>query len=209
MEFSIIGYSGHAFVVLDSAIKAGHKCIGYCDFSKKENNPYNLIYLGVESDQNTLNILAKTNVALGIGNNKIRERVFNTLAKSQVNFATINHPNAVIANNTTIQNGTVVFAGCIINPLVQIGFGVICNTGSIIEHECSIGNFSHIAPRATLAGNVTIGNNSFIGANSVVKEGIKIGDNVIIGAGSVVVKNIESNSIFFGNPAKFIKYNNE
>lgn len=33
---------------------------------------------------------------------------------------------------------------------------------------------------------------------------IKIGNDVIIGAGSVVSKNIESNAVYAGNPAKYI-----
>ena len=34
---------------------------------------------------------------------------------------------------------------------------------------------------------------------------VNIGNNVIIGAGSVVTKNIPSNSIVAGNPARIIK----
>ena len=35
--------------------------------------------------------------------------------------------------------------------------------------------------------------------------GITIGDNVVIGAGAVVTKNVESNVVVAGNPAKIIK----
>lgn len=53
-------------------------------------------------------------------------------------------------------------------------------------------------------GKVTIGNNVFIGAESIVMPNVTIGDNVIIGAGSVVTKDIPSNSVCVGNPAKKI-----
>ena len=43
-----------------------------------------------------------------------------------------------------------------------------------------------------------------IGANSVIKQGIKIGDNVTVGAGSVVLKDVNSNTMVVGNPAKKI-----
>ena len=52
-----------------------------------------------------------------------------------------------------------------------------------------------------------IGNNVDIGANVSIIGPVNIGDNVIIGAGSVVVKNISSNKIAVGNPAKEVKEN--
>ncbi|OUS02025.1 hypothetical protein A9Q86_05080 [Flavobacteriales bacterium 33_180_T64] len=55
-----------------------------------------------------------------------------------------------------------------------------------------------------------IGNNVVVGANVVIIGAITIGDNVIIGAGSVVVKNVPSNSVIGGNPARIIRsLNNE
>jgi len=50
-----------------------------------------------------------------------------------------------------------------------------------------------------------INDNVSIGSNSTILGGIEIGENSIIGAGSVITKNIPSNSIFAGNPAKFIR----
>jgi maltose O-acetyltransferase len=56
----------------------------------------------------------------------------------------------------------------------------------------------------TKIGRVNIGNNVFIGAESVILPNVTIGDNVIIGANSTVSKNIPSNSVYAGNPAKHI-----
>ena len=52
---------------------------------------------------------------------------------------------------------------------------------------------------------VHIGKNVFIGTQSIVLKGVTIGDNSIIAAGSVVTKNIPSNEIWGGNPAKFLR----
>lgn len=56
----------------------------------------------------------------------------------------------------------------------------------------------------TRIGTVNIGNNVFIGASSTILPGVSIGNNVIIGACSVVSKDIPSNSVAVGNPAKVI-----
>lgn len=54
-------------------------------------------------------------------------------------------------------------------------------------------------------GEVVIGNNVWIGDKATILAGVHIGDNVIIGANSVVTKDIPSNSVWGGNPAKKIR----
>ena len=44
-----------------------------------------------------------------------------------------------------------------------------------------------------------------VGDAAIICKGVRIGNNSIIGAGSVVTKNVEPNSIYAGNPAKFVK----
>jgi len=51
----------------------------------------------------------------------------------------------------------------------------------------------------------TIGNNVTVGAQVVIIGNITIGDRVVIGAGSVVVKDVPSDSIIAGNPARVIR----
>ena len=51
---------------------------------------------------------------------------------------------------------------------------------------------------------VHIGNNVFLGINTIILEGVTIGDNVVVGSGSVVTKELESNGVYAGVPAKKI-----
>lgn len=53
-------------------------------------------------------------------------------------------------------------------------------------------------------GRIKIGDNCFIGSRSIILMNVIVGDNVIIGAGSVVSKDIPSNSVAAGIPAKVI-----
>lgn len=50
-----------------------------------------------------------------------------------------------------------------------------------------------------------IGTRCFIGVGSIILPGVHIGDEVVVGSGSVVTKDVPSNSIVAGNPAKVIK----
>ncbi len=63
----------------------------------------------------------------------------------------------------------------------------------------------HLLDDADIFGKITIGNNVHIGKNSIIMPGVDIGDNCIIGCGSIVTKNIPSNSVAAGVPAKVIK----
>lgn len=53
-------------------------------------------------------------------------------------------------------------------------------------------------------GDIRIGDNVFIGTNVTILYDVTIGSNVVIGAGSLVNKDIPSNSIVGGVPAKYI-----
>lgn len=50
-----------------------------------------------------------------------------------------------------------------------------------------------------------IGSDCVIGINSIIMPGVHIGNEVVIGGGAVVTKDVPSNSVAVGNPAKVIK----
>jgi len=202
-NFSIIGYSGHSYVILDSASKSKLKCKGYYDRHKKEFNPFYLDYLGLED-----NIGSSETIFIAIGDNKIRRTIYEELVKiGCVTFLNVIDPKASLSKFAFIEPDSSISIGinCVINSLAKINAGGIINTGAIIEHEVKIGKFSHVGPNAVICGDANIGENVFVGANAIVKQGVVIGDNSIIGAGSVVLNNIPANSTYVGNPAKKIK----
>lgn len=53
-------------------------------------------------------------------------------------------------------------------------------------------------------GKVKIGNNVFIGMHTTILKGVNIGNNIIIGANSLVNCDLEDNSVYGGNPVRFI-----
>lgn len=58
-------------------------------------------------------------------------------------------------------------------------------------------------------GPIKIGNNVHIGWNAIIMPNVTIGDNCIIGAGAIVTKDIPSNSVAVGVPARVVENINE
>jgi acetyltransferase-like isoleucine patch superfamily enzyme len=54
-----------------------------------------------------------------------------------------------------------------------------------------------------------IGSWCVIGIGATIMSGVRIGDNVVVGAGSVVTRDVPSNSIIAGNPARIVRSNIE
>ena len=196
-----IGYSGHSYGCVELAINQGLKVQGYFELKEKKINPYNLKFLGIESD-----IKKNHHPFISIGHNLIRRKIYEKLDNDKIFLeSSLIHSNTIISNSSFIKNQTYVSGGVIINPIVNVGKGCIINSGAIIEHESKIGDFTHICPGAVLAGNVTIGENCMIGANSIIKEGVKVGNNVTVGAGSVIINDIADDLIIIGNPGRVLK----
>lgn len=199
-EIKLIGYSGHGLVCAEIAQLNNLEIVGYFDNNEKPINPYQIQYLGVDTDD-----LLDESIFIAIGDNNIRSILFSKyILKNNLNYNLI-HPNSSISRKIEIGYGNLICSNAIINTLAIIGNGIIVNSGAIIEHECQIWNFAHIAPGATLAGKVVVGERTFIGANATIKQGVKIGNDVIIGAGTVVIKDIPDNCTVVGNPGKIIK----
>lgn len=197
---AIVGYSGHSYVIVDIFLNAGRLVTAYCDSEEKERNPYHLQYLGSESG--IFNKLKKFDLFVCVGNNTIRSKVHLELSNHVHSPINAIHPSAVISSSVKMAEGIMVAANATINPLAELGRGVICNTSSSIDHECIIEDFAHIAPGAVLCGNVKIGKGTFVGANAVIRQGITIGNNVTIGAGAVIIKNVPDGVTVVGNPQR-------
>jgi serine O-acetyltransferase len=98
-----------------------------------------------------------------------------------------------------------------INSAVPIGYGlyiphgnVVVNSKTKIGNNCSLLQFVSIGAIHNGVA-ACIEDNVYVGPNSNIVGSINIGCNSVLGAGTVAVRDIESNSIVVGSPAKVIK----
>ena len=109
-----------------------------------------------------------------------------------------------------IKKSTIMEGGLILDKVypsgIHIGENTLIARGAVIlchEHV----KRDKINKRLPLIKETFIGDNCFIGINALILPGVTIGDEVIVGSGSVVTKNVPSNTIVAGNPAKIIRDN--
>jgi len=90
--------------------------------------------------------------------------------------------------------------------LVNIGNHVeITANVQFITHDGGVWVLREKYPEIDVFGPIRVGDNVFIGTGTVILPNVTIGDNCVIGAGSIVTRDIISNSVYAGVPAKFIK----
>ena len=193
----IVGASGHGKVISEIATLNGYDDIVFLDDNENVTECGGFPVVGKSYDA------AGGDVFIAIGNSSIRKNLVEFYCDR--NMPVLIHPQAVISNSVSIEEGSVVMAGAVINPGVTIGKSSIINTSSSVDHDCKLGDYVHLAVGAHLCGTVSIGDNVWIGAGSVVINNITICPNCFIGAGAVVVKDLYDSGCYIGVPAKLME----
>jgi sugar O-acyltransferase (sialic acid O-acetyltransferase NeuD family) len=141
-------------------------------------------------------------VVVAIGDNNTRHAKLLELQAAGARLVTVIHPAASVSRYALIGEGTVIFAGAVVNADTSVGLGGILNTSCSIDHDCVLGESVHISPGARLAGGVQVGSQSWVGIGASVRQLIRIGQRVMVGAGSAVVSDVPDDVTVAGVPAK-------
>lgn len=110
--------------------------------------------------------------------------------------------------NITIGSHVRINAGCVLVSYAGITIGDDCLIGEYVSvrdgnHGTELGMPMRLQPHRSAP--VSIGRNVWIGRGSVVLMGVNIGDGAVVAANSVVNRNVPTNSIVGGVPAKLIR----
>lgn len=116
----------------------------------------------------------------------------------------INTPLTVVrAHNVKIEKNVIIMNGC---PMMSAGGITIDDEAQIAANVQLISNNHDLENRMVITCKpVHICRRAWIGAGATILPGVTIGENSVVGAGSVVTRDVESNTIVAGNPARVIK----
>lgn len=201
-RLAILGASGHGKVVADAAVAAGWDEIVFYDDAwprRRSNSRWAVagdaaVLVGALNDHD--------GIIVAVGNNRTRLDLARRLIGAGAHLVSIVHPRAVVSRYAEIGDGTVAFAGAVVNVDSSIGRACIINTGATVDHDCELADSVHLSPGAHLAGGVRVGEASWVGIGACVKQLVTIDSDVTVGAGAVVVSHIPAEQTVVGVPAR-------
>jgi sugar O-acyltransferase (sialic acid O-acetyltransferase NeuD family) len=185
----LIGAGGHCVSVIDVIEQENkYNILGILDSNNNKDNVLGYPVLGGDELISTL-INDNNYFLITVGQIKsfsVRQNIANNLEINKGKLAIVISPQAYVSKYSSIQDGSIIMNGAIINAKSKIGKHCIINTKSNIEHGAVIGDFCHISTCAVVNGDSVIGKGTFVGSNATVSNGIIIKENSVISAGIFV-----------------------
>ena len=203
----LIGSSWHASVLLDAIKLAGlFDIAGYLDDTLPAGTSRNgyVVLGGLKDARRICSELAVSDAVMGIGDNWWRRKLYTDLIQicPNLRFPVVRHPSAIVAASARIGKGAAILAGSHVGPNSLVGEFCILNTSSSIDHDCTLADFSSIAPGVKTGGLVRIGECSAVGVGASISDRISIGRHSVVGTGAAVVRDIPDLVVAYGNPAR-------
>lgn len=183
------------------------KILGYTD--DEENNPVlGVPYLGKNNLlKDVLTDYPLCKAVIGTIDYSLKNKrleIYHMLKEIGFELPVIISKDAIINEEVKIGEGSVILEKAMVNVCSSIGKGVVINTCAIVEHDCQVGDFVHMASGSIIGGGVKVDRCSFIGVGAKVIQGKSVCSYCEIDAGSIVVKDILFSGNYAGIPAKII-----
>ena len=195
----LAGGGGHCSSCIDVIESEGKYRIHGIVQPISENQESLLGYPVIGEDNDIPELISKgLHVLVTVGQLKspdIRVKLYRYLKEIKAPMPIIISPNSHVSSHATLQEGTIVMHGAIVNAGTHVSENCIVNSQALLEHDVFVDSHTHISTGARVNGGVKIGKGCFIGSGAVIREGIEIGDGSVIGAGKAVFENVATGSV--------------
>lgn len=206
-EVYIIGAGTYGEVMHELAEILGYKILGYYDENEEKLgiDIMGVKVLGKFSELNCSEIFDRQYI-VAIGNNLIRQNLMQLINKYGGKTPSLIHPTAVISPSAEIGKGVYIHANTNIWTKVKISDYTIISPNVVIAHHTKVGKACLISTLAGVGASINIEERCFIGMGSTIVTGVNnIGKDTTVGAGAVVLKDLDSECVYAGVPAKKLR----
>jgi sugar O-acyltransferase (sialic acid O-acetyltransferase NeuD family) len=184
-DLMILGAGGHGRTLFEMAKMLGYNDIAYLDDHASSCQETNKLIIGKIAELD-IHINKAKNVAIGIGNNKVREHLYQQLSDLGISPVTLIHPSAFVSPSAVVGHGSAVLAGAVVGAKVMLGIATIINSHSTVDHDSILGDFAHLGVGVHLAGSADIGKFAFLQAGTVGSYNTKVKDYSVCPAGTIL-----------------------
>ncbi len=117
-------------------------------------------------------------------------------------WETLIHPNVSKSDTSIVGKGSILCSGVNVSVNSCIGSHTIVNLGSVIENDCSIGDYASVMCKTVIGSHVVIKEHAYLGSNCTIAANRTVGIGGQVGPGSVVISDVPENTTVIGVPAK-------
>ena len=146
-------------------------------------------------------------MVLAIADAGLRRRLDAELSAAGRQFARIQADTVRLRGLSQIGEGAILCDHVVITADACIGRHFHANLYAYVAHDCVVGDFVTLAPRACVNGNTVIEDDVYVGTGAILRQGtpdkpLQIGRGAVIGMGAVVTKDVAPGAVVVGNPAR-------
>lgn len=209
-DIYILGIGRNSINIIELALDCGFNIKGLIHYNKERNNEIvkGFPIIGSFDEIMTSDFIRNKSFALSMGDLRIKKDLFYKIISLGGKIPTLIHPTCYISRYSKISSGVQILPHSIVegDTIIEENTSITVNT--VIAHNVEVGAHNLISGNVMVGAYCNIGALTHIGQGSVIVSGkvSSIGNNCILGAGSVLLTDMPKNSIYVGNPARFLKY---
>lgn len=185
----VVGAGGHGRSVAEAAVLSDQfEVVGFLDDGLIVGTTvFNAVVLGSIASMSQ-HFAATDQAIVALGNNALREKIFQQLTEASFKFATVVHPRAIVSPSASLGAGSVVMAGAIVGTEASLGVGTIVNCGAVVDHQAKVEDYGHLGVNASMAGGTVLGRNAWMQAGTAIGFGVCVSPCSILQPGVFVMK---------------------
>ena len=117
---------------------------------------------------------------VAIGNNAVREKMYQSAEAFGYTFPNLIHPTAYISPYAKLGWGCVILNNAIVQNGAVVGNGVLLNPGVELHHDSTVGDYALIYTNSVMRTYANVGNRVRIGSNVTICNNAVVDDDMDI-----------------------------
>ncbi len=208
-DIYVLGVGHNTPVFIDLALACGYNVLGLYHYSEDRTDEIDHGFRIIGSFEELFNqdSLEGKNFLLSMGDISRRKELYNRIVSKGGKLPTLIHPYAVISQFASVSD-----SGVLISPFTYvqadscIGENTILLSHVNISHSTVIGRNCFIAGGATIGAYTVVEDEVFVGQGALsISNKVKlIGTGAYIGARALLTRDVPSNAVMSGSPARII-----